>query len=303
MNYQYWLQAGCVAGIHLQVFGGQASGDWVHRSSVSQKCWNRFVSVLLEIIHLSEKHWAKYIEQYLGEISGVTHWKTNWEKPKNKQKDKKRACEVKVEYKYLKSGLVNFILPCSVAIFSAKGTASSHLDRTHNLSHLQDNSHHQEAARNRQGLKWRPWCGTFTWSGSLSSCRHWDHRSPASFSHESEEEHPEGTKKWIVETVVRWGVCGGDCSKVYPMQQEGQELNELVGRQRLHIALGKGAQVLVSGLKGYQRIMVWLWTHSRLRSHCEVKVFTWAQRWARAMQASASVVSYLKHMDATLEQV
>lgn len=37
---------------------------------------------------------------------------------------------------YLKSGRVNFILPCSVAIFSARGTASSHLDRTHSLSHL-----------------------------------------------------------------------------------------------------------------------------------------------------------------------
>lgn len=37
---------------------------------------------------------------------------------------------------HLKSGLVNFILPCSVAIFRARGTPSSHLDRTHNLSHL-----------------------------------------------------------------------------------------------------------------------------------------------------------------------
>lgn len=45
--------------------------------------------------------------------------------------------EVSKEHKYLKSGLVNFILPCSVAIFKARGTASSHLDRTHNLSHLE----------------------------------------------------------------------------------------------------------------------------------------------------------------------
>lgn len=37
----------------------------------------------------------------------------------------------------LKSGLVNFILPCSVAIWSASGTASSHRDRTHSRSHLQ----------------------------------------------------------------------------------------------------------------------------------------------------------------------
>lgn len=37
---------------------------------------------------------------------------------------------------HLNSGLVNFILPCSVAIFRASGTASSHLERTHSLSHL-----------------------------------------------------------------------------------------------------------------------------------------------------------------------
>lgn len=37
---------------------------------------------------------------------------------------------------YLKSGRVNFIRPCSVAIFSARGTDSSHLERTHSLSHL-----------------------------------------------------------------------------------------------------------------------------------------------------------------------
>lgn len=39
--------------------------------------------------------------------------------------------------KDLKSGRVNFILPWSVAIFSASGTASSHLDLTHSLSHLE----------------------------------------------------------------------------------------------------------------------------------------------------------------------
>lgn len=38
--------------------------------------------------------------------------------------------------KHLKSGRVNFILPCSVAIFRARGTASSHLERTHSRSHL-----------------------------------------------------------------------------------------------------------------------------------------------------------------------
>lgn len=37
---------------------------------------------------------------------------------------------------HLNSGLVNFILPCSVAIFRAIGTASSHLERTHSRSHL-----------------------------------------------------------------------------------------------------------------------------------------------------------------------
>lgn len=37
---------------------------------------------------------------------------------------------------HLNSGLVNFILPCSVAIVRARGTASSHLERTHSRSHL-----------------------------------------------------------------------------------------------------------------------------------------------------------------------
>ncbi|MEQ2179034.1 hypothetical protein GOODEAATRI_020388 [Goodea atripinnis] len=45
--------------------------------------------------------------------------------------------ELLVQSNYLKSGRVNFILPCSVAIFSARGTASSHLERTHSLSHLE----------------------------------------------------------------------------------------------------------------------------------------------------------------------
>lgn len=36
---------------------------------------------------------------------------------------------------------------------------------------------------------------------------------------------------------------------VYLLKQEGQELDELVGRQRLHIGLFKAAQVLVFGLK------------------------------------------------------
>lgn len=49
---------------------------------------------------------------------------------------------------HLKSGLVNFILPCSVAIWSASGTASSHRDRTHSLSHLQRTAN-QLAARGR----------------------------------------------------------------------------------------------------------------------------------------------------------
>lgn len=56
-----------------------------------------------------------------------------------------------MKYKYLKSGLVNFILPCSVAIFIAMGTASSHLDRTHNLSHLQERTANQQQAPSRGG--------------------------------------------------------------------------------------------------------------------------------------------------------
>ncbi len=121
---------------------------------------------------------------------------------------------MKREYKYLKSGLVNFILPCSVAIFSAMGTASSHLDRTHNLSHLEgEQPIIRRLPGRRSGLKWRTWCGTLTWSGSLSSWRRWDHKHPASSSHESEEEDPEGTKKWsglswsglsVKWTVVSW---------------------------------------------------------------------------------------------------
>lgn len=37
---------------------------------------------------------------------------------------------------YLKSGRVNFILPCSVAIFSARGTASSQCALTQTRNHL-----------------------------------------------------------------------------------------------------------------------------------------------------------------------
>lgn len=45
--------------------------------------------------------------------------------------------------------------------------------------------------------------------------------------------------------------CGGPkwTDVVYLLKQEGQELDELVGRQRLHIGLLKAAQVLVFGLR------------------------------------------------------
>lgn len=121
---------------------------------------------------------------------------------------------VKWKQKYLKSGLVNFILPCSVAIFSAKGTNSSHLDRTHSLSHLDEEQPIiRRFPRRRRSLKWRIWWGTLTWSGSLSSWRHWDHKPPASSSHGSKEEDPEGPTRevdfkwsglWLKWTVVSW---------------------------------------------------------------------------------------------------
>lgn len=50
---------------------------------------------------------------------------------------------------HLKSGRVNFILPCSVAIFRARGTASSHLERTHSRSHLEAGQ--QQAIRRGRG--------------------------------------------------------------------------------------------------------------------------------------------------------
>ena len=42
---------------------------------------------------------------------------------------------------HLNSGRVNFMRPCSVAICSALGTASSHRDFTHRRSHLQAKTH------------------------------------------------------------------------------------------------------------------------------------------------------------------
>lgn len=54
----------------------------------------------------------------------------------------------------LKSGRVNFILPCSVAIFRARGTASSHLERTHSRSHLSEKKANQwQDSKGRGGVR------------------------------------------------------------------------------------------------------------------------------------------------------
>ena len=159
----------------------------------------------------------------------------------------------------LKSGLVNFIRPCSVAIFRAMGTASSHLDRTHSLSHLEGEQPIRTLPERRRwrSLKWRTWSGTLTWSGSLSSYRCWDHKLLASSSRESEEGQPEGTRVSVSEADcggLKW--TGVNLSRLwwteigYLMKQEGQELDHLVGRQCLQVWLFKAAQVLIFCLKG-----------------------------------------------------
>lgn len=62
--YLFCLQTGCVAGVHLQVFGDQSGGDWVHRCFVSQKHWKGFISVLFKVKHLSEEKIQKNIDNY-----------------------------------------------------------------------------------------------------------------------------------------------------------------------------------------------------------------------------------------------
>lgn len=78
------------------------------------------------------------------------------------------------------------------------------------------------------------------------------------------------------------------------MKKEGQELYQLVGRQHLYIRVFKGAQVLVFGLNEGGGGLT-LNTRKTNPDPCDVPSLTLIHRCARAMQASASVVSYLKH--------
>lgn len=69
VDYLFRLQTGCAAGVHLQVFGNQSGGDWVHRSFVSQKHWKGFISELFKVKHLSEE---KNAEKYLQQAIAIT---------------------------------------------------------------------------------------------------------------------------------------------------------------------------------------------------------------------------------------
>ncbi|MEQ2215333.1 hypothetical protein XENOCAPTIV_030808 [Xenoophorus captivus] len=119
-----------------QVLAHQSRGDRVHGGSMSDKHANGFFSVLLKGKNFPSgptetERWSTGVLQTPGLM---------------------KCQELLVQSNYLKSGRVNFILPCSVAIFSARGTASSHLERTHSLSHLEaqqpiSRKLHQEGGR------------------------------------------------------------------------------------------------------------------------------------------------------------
>lgn len=121
------------AGGDLQVLGHQRGGDGVHGCSVSLEPGRRLRPERLQGGHLPADTQQRHSQA-----------------PGSKLPTCPRARQD------LKSGLVNFILPCSVAICSASGTDSSHLERTHSLSHLRTTANQQQASR--KGRSFQPTC-------------------------------------------------------------------------------------------------------------------------------------------------
>lgn len=152
---------------------------------------------------------------------------------------------------HLKSGLVNFILPCSVAIWSASGTASSQRDRTHSLSHLQwtanqlaagggacsrgrglqQLTHLQRISALRQALRSYTSCIFITWVRGRGSWR-------------------TGSSGDLLKT---WTL-----GRSYLLQEQRQELHQLVRGQRLHVGLREGAQIRLLRLTEGWRTLVQL---------------------------------------------
>lgn len=138
---------------------------------------------------------------------------------------------------------MNFIRPCSVAICSASGTDSSHLERTHSLSHLRTTANQQQASRKgrsfqppaylqrisafRQALRSYTSCIFFTWVRGRGAWR---------------------------DRQVGHVTKGGGPDRLYLLQEQRQELHQLVGGEGLHVGLAEGAQVLLLRLRGVERV-------------------------------------------------
>lgn len=152
---------------------------------------------------------------------------------------------------YLKSGRVNFILPCSVAIFSASGTASSHLERTHSFSHLRRDqpisSEHglavQMDATDSPEADFR--IGTSVETINLLHLLHMSQRERVLQDQQENSQNARVAGLW-------W--TSASTGRPYLMKQQGQKLDELVGGQSLHVGLAEAVQVLVSGLKQWREL-------------------------------------------------
>lgn len=92
-------------------------------------------------------------------------------------------------------------------------------------------------------------------------------------------------KRILKDQQGKWTLSEVDCDwsglwwaeVIYLLKQEGQELDDLVGRQRLHIRLFEAAQVLIFGLKWSRKMQVRLWTLKVTvkTDPCEVHILPW----------------------------